>query len=139
MLSFLKINSLPWFFSGEICSIPLFDSIVWEDWHEKVVSKDEIWKQFPKGTMPATQDRKFKTAVNVMVKLLLEEKSYSKYHSLLAFLKEHPKINLILLQFAALGREMKGTFTQKNLGLMTPSRILVSSLEVIREHFFLQK
>ena len=86
--------------------------------------------------MPATQDRRFKTAVNEMVQLLLEENSYAKYPSILAFLKEHPKINLILLQFAAVGREMKGTFKGEDLGSMTPSRILVSAYEVIREHFF---
>ena len=71
--------------------------------------------------MPATQDRRFKTAMYVLSELLLEENNFNKYMTILAFLKEHPSINLILLQFAAVGTDMKGNLT---------SRILASSMEV---------
>ena len=71
--------------------------------------------------MPPTQEMKFKKAVYELVEMLLEEKKLLRYLSVLAFLKEHPKMNGISLQFAAVGSDLKGSYT---------SRILVSPIKV---------
>ena len=99
-------------------------AIDWNQWDAKIKRKSSTWKSFPKGHMPATQEMKFEKAVYDLVEILGEKKNFHRYLSLLAFLKEHPMINIILLKFAAVGLDLQGEFT---------SRILVSPFEVKSE------
>ena len=63
----------------------------------------------------------FKKAVHEVVKLLLEQKDYLKYLSVLAFLKDHPKMNEQLLQYAVIGADLKRNDT---------SHIIISPVQV---------
>ena len=95
--------------------------IDWDLWDARIRSESSLWKSFPKGTMPPTQEMRFKRAVFELVQLLSQEEQLQKYLTILAFLKEHPMMNIILLQFAAVGADLQGKLT---------SRILVSPYEV---------
>jgi hypothetical protein len=95
--------------------------ISWDEWDKKIKSPGSLWETFSRGTIPPTQDMKFKMAVYELVELLLEEKNLLRFLSLLAFLKDHPKMNEILLKYAAMGADLRGDYT---------SRILVSPIEV---------
>ena len=114
--------------------------IDWDEWDRKLRSKQVLkpspraysdtiepsntcntFDAFPRGTMPPTQAIKFKKDTYCLVEMLLEEKKLLRYLSVLAFLKEHPKMNGISLHFAAVGSDLKGSYT---------SRILVSPIKV---------
>ena len=77
--------------------------------------------KFKKGIYPKTIMRKFKDASIALAALLMKEKEFSLYISVLAFLKNHPKVNLMLLQSASRLVDLKSDST---------SRSLLSPLEV---------
>ena len=81
----------------------------------------DTFDAFPRGTMPPTQAIQFKKDIYCLVEMLLEENKLLRYLSILAFLKEHPKMNGISLEFAAVGSDLRGSYT---------SRILVSPIKV---------
>jgi hypothetical protein len=95
--------------------------ISWDEWDTKIKFPGSPWETYSRGTIPPTQDMKFKMAVYELVELLLEEKNLLRFLSVLAFLKHHPKMNEVLLQYAAVGADLRGDYT---------SRILVSPIEV---------
>ena len=57
--------------------------------------------------MPPTQYMDFKATVDKVIKLLDNESDVHQYHSILAFLKYHPEVNEILLQYAVSGSELE--------------------------------
>ena len=77
---------------------------------------------FKKGTWPNTISKKFKKAAKDVADLLLVDKTGFTFLVKLIFLKEHPKINLILLQYAAIHVCMRTNFTTQNF---------VSPIEVV--------
>ena len=89
--------------------------ISWDEWDKEISSPGAPWAKYKKGQFPPTQHSKFKQAVVVLADLLLEENEFYKYLSILAFLKNHPKINQILLQYAVVGADLRGNFTSRSL------------------------
>jgi len=101
--------------------------IDWDEWDKKVFSNETNFKSFPRGEMPVTQDKKFKEAVNKLAKILLEVKILRKYLSILAFLKEHPDMNEVLLRYTSVAVDLQSSST---------ARILVSPMEIDHQTYF---
>ena len=57
--------------------------------------------------MPRTQDFSFKKAVIDVVELLKSMSTYNEYYSVLSFLKYHPDVNEILLNYAVIGANLE--------------------------------
>ena len=57
--------------------------------------------------MPRTQDFGFKKAVIDVVELLKSMSTYNEYYSVLSFLKYHPDVNEILLNYAVIGANLE--------------------------------
>ena len=57
--------------------------------------------------MPHTQDFEFKKAVVDVVEILKTRSTYNEYYSVLSFLKYHPDVNEILLNYAVIGANLE--------------------------------
>ena len=57
--------------------------------------------------MPPTQEPDFKKAVNGVIKILTTRSTYNEYYSVLSFLKYHPDVNEILLNYAVTGANLE--------------------------------
>jgi len=124
---------------GNECKMQLVDRvpedhhpISWEEWDEKVtkMTKKEGWEDFPKDAIPPNMGGPFKVGQSMLADLLLEEKNLQRYLTILVFLKEHPKINRLMLQWASVGSDLQGSMT---------ARILPSQWEVDKSTFFPDK
>ena len=73
----------------------------WDIYDKKIKSFN--LDQFKKGKVPHTQDLKFKNLVTKLVDFLRTRSTYNEYYSVVSFLKYHPDVNEILLDYAVVG------------------------------------
>ena len=73
----------------------------WDIYDKKIKSFN--LDQFKKGKVPHTQDLKFKKLVTKLVDFLRTRSTYNEYYSVVSFLKYHPDVNEILLDYAVVG------------------------------------
>ena len=121
-------------FTGKECTIQLVDRmpedhhpISWEELDAKVTSitKEEGWEHYAKEAIPPNMGGPLQYGQGRLAKLLLEETNLQRRLTILVFLKEHPKINRKMLEWAVVARDMQDGMT---------ARILPSQLEVNTEN-----
>ena len=101
-----------------------FTFATWDNWHKKITAPNSSWLNFKRGDYPQTVSKKFKEAVRDLADLLLEETTSDGFHTYLAtimFLKEHPKMNVILLGYATFSVDLNENFTVHDI--ITPIEV----------------
>merc|ERR1712142_498929 len=114
------------------CNVPLHQYkasySTWDKWDKKIRAPNSPWLRFKKNVHPQTVRREFKKASHALADLILKEITrVAPYMAVLIFLKEHPKINHVLLEWAAVSVEFRANFTL---------RTLISPLETNSGQFF---
>ena len=91
-----------------------------------ITAPKSSWLLYKKGTYPQTISKKFKKASRDLAdllqqNLLLEKQNFYLYLTTLIFLKEHPMMNLILLERTSILVDMRENFTVRSF--ITPLEV----------------
>ena len=79
-------------------------SFTWAGLDEKI---KHLKLNYPRGFMPPTQFKDFKSDVKKVVNLLNEHTNFNQFLAIVAFLKHHPDVNEVLLRYAVTGAELQ--------------------------------
>ena len=79
-------------------------SFTWDGLDEKI---KHFKLKYPRGFMPPTQFKDFKSDVKKVVNLLNEHTNFNQFLAIVAFLKHHPDVNEMLLIYAVTGAELQ--------------------------------
>ena len=79
-------------------------SFTWAGLDEKI---KHFKLKYPRGFMPPTQFKDFKSDVKKVVNLLNEHTNFNQFLAIVAFLKHHPDVNEMLLIYAVTGAELQ--------------------------------
>ena len=98
----------------------------WDNWNKMITAPKSSWLLYKKGTYPQTISKKFKKASRDLAdllqeNLLLEKQNFYLYLTTLIFLKEHPMMNLILLERTSILVDMRENFTVRSF--ITPLEV----------------
>ena len=88
------------------CRITLYDLEAPQTWDKLDDEVKSLKLKYKRGLMPPTQYMEFKAAVNKIIEIV-NVKDVHQFHSILAFLKYHPEVNEILLQYVVSGSELE--------------------------------
>ena len=110
----------------------------WDKWDKMITVTNSSWLMYEKGTYPQTVSNKFRKAARDLADLLqenrlLEKHNFYLYLTTLIFLKEHPRINLILLERTSVLVDMRANFTIRSF--ITPLEVQHQKFSVSSFHF----
>ena len=84
----------------------MYDLVAPKTWDKLDAEVKSLKLKYKRGLMPPTQYMEFKAAVNKIIEIV-NVKDVHQFHSILAFLKYHPEVNEILLQYVVSGSELE--------------------------------
>ena len=108
------------------CNLSLNDrNVDWEKWHKDVQRKGSPWLKYDKSSLPPTVSKEFRIAKSALAKLMKREKNFFTHLSILIFMKEHPKINNVLFEYAAVENQFDQNFEKYSLhNVLSPLEVL---------------
>ena len=105
-VNFLNLIIFNPFSTLDSCRITLYDLTAPQTWDKLDDEVKSLKLKYKRGLMPPTQYMEFKAAVNKIIEIV-NVKDVHQFHSILAFLKYHPEVNEILLQYVVSGSELE--------------------------------